>query len=354
MLYRFLMLSVLVFTCQNLLAEDYYYDDDGCYEYVESEPCEPFYIPCYAADDCAPSCEPCCWNIFLNADYLFWQARSDQLAYAFTRTILPSTLPESKIQRVDPDFSSGVRLGLGTLLPCFDCWYLSAEWTYYHSKSTDTANKIGNTIPLYIDPQGGPSADLAEAEYRLELNIADLSIEKTFCPLRRLTLSPSIGVRGIWLDQDLDANFTGGNLGAGIFSKNSINLKGGGLRTGLSTKWDICYGFSLLAWSNFDVLWTYLDVSQRSIANSDGTTRDATKDALYTVIPVFEWFLGARWERKVCCTNVSARVGWEEQYFLNAVQFNMLTENTTAPSPIAHQTGGLGLGGLTAGLSIGF
>ncbi len=337
------------------------YIENKAQEYCEDfenwvEICEPnTYLYSYGAE-CAPQvCNPCCWNLYVTADYLFWQARSDELPYTISQTAIPGQLNAYKVENIEPGFASGVRIGLGTIPPCFDCWYFSAEWTYYHGNSTDTAQG-GFLIPIWIDPTGNPFVTLAEADYTIDLNIADFSLERTFCPMKRLMLSSSIGLRGIWMDQDLNVNYVGGDLVTPILSKNSIDLKGGGIRAGLSTQWNVCYGISLLAWSNLDILWSHLDIFQRGI-QTNGATRSSIKNAVRTVTPMFEVFLGANWERKIYCTNVCARVGWETQYFLNGVQINQYTtRDSAAPDDTmsAHQTGGLALGGLTAGVSVGF
>jgi len=276
------------------------------------------------------------------------------LPYAINNHIDQAELGVADIERVKVDTQSGVRLGIGTLLPCFDCWYLLAEWTHLNSSGKDSQSGSDLT-PIWSDKVGNPIVSRAAAEYQFKLNIADFTLAKSYCVRNKLELRPSVGIRGTWIDQDLDVLYSGGNLSEPLLSKNSIDYKGWGIRTGLTTTWNLCNGFSFLGWSHVDILWSRFDVEQKGLQQS-GELRSAISDTICTMTPVLELFFGIAWEQMFCgCTRVQARFGWEEQYFFNGVQFNQNTLTAGIDDRnIVHQLGGLGIGGLTAGVSIGF
>ncbi|MCC5832843.1 MAG: hypothetical protein JJU12_07370 [Chlamydiales bacterium] len=319
-----------------------YQSGGSCYE-----PCCENFVSPYSF--CDPSS---CKNFFLEIDYLYWKARSDQLPYAISFPPDDDViLRTAKFVRVDPQYSSGVRLGVGGFLPCLENWVFLAEWTYYHSLTKEEHQ--GEMNPIWTNPVGNPLADLAEAEYALTVNFADFSFEGTFCPAQKLKVSPSIGARAAWVDQYLDVGYFGGNIEEGLISKNQFDLRGGGIRAGLSTEWNIFNCFSLVGWSNLDLLWSKIDIFQRDIEFDTGNTRAVEKDTIYTMIPIFELFLGAYWEGEFSCVKLRGRIGWEGQYLFNGVQMNQFTERND-DRVLVHQIGSLSLGGFTMGLSVGF
>lgn len=164
-------------------------------------------------------------------------------------------------------------------------------------------------------------------------------------------------MRGAWIDQHLDAYYSGGPLTAPLISNNSIKFKGGGLRTGFDTTWTFGCSFGLLARTNVDILWSKFNVNQTTNQNSGlGPVRDVFRDSIQAFTPIVELFLGVIWEKILCNTYyVNAHIGWEEQYFFNMIQWNAFTSGA-GPDLIAsvRQKGSLGLSGLTAGVTFGF
>jgi len=309
---------------------------------------------CYANDPC---CYPACCNsdydVLFSVEYLYWKINSDELPYAWNVDAAEVELQAAKVERIEPDAESGVRVGLSAKLPCCNSCYLSAEWTHLCGSSTESATEETFLIPIWLSTVGNPLADTADAEYKIKLNIADISLVRPICSWNKNIFLTSIGVRGVWLDQDLDVEYRGGNISAGLDAKNSIEFCGWGLRAGALTQCEICNGFSFVGWSYVDLLWSKIDVFQKGVRDSNDEVRGSIEDSIHTTTPMFELFLGLSWECKLSCAQVKTRIGWEQQYFINGVQLNQYCSRNDDDISI-HQHGGLGFGGLTVGLAVGF
>ena len=295
----------------------------------------------------------CGVDVLFSAEYLYWQIRSDELPYALNVDTSEVDLQATTVERIKPDAESGLRIGLSTQLPNCESCSLSAAWTHLSGSSNASATEESFLLPIWLSPVGNPIADTADAEYKINLNIADISLVRSDCLWDKTTLHTSVGVRGVWLGQDLDVSYLGGNISAGLDAKNSIDFCGWGLRAGALTKCEICYGFSFVGWSYVDLLWTKIDVLQQTVRPTNNQVRDSIKDSLHTITPMFELFLGLSWSCKLSCADVTTRIGWEQQYFVNGIQFNQYSSRNDDDVSV-HQNGGLGLGGLTVGLAVGF
>lgn len=356
-------------------------------EFIMKEPCgiDPYNVdpssiedsccmdPCHVDPSCLEDCysycppvNPCipysaCYSRWLlSSDFLYWQLRSEELPFAIENSPLNLGLNNSQtMKRVKPEFQPGVRLELDYVSPCFDGWDFCAQWTYFHSRKSADAQAIpgGTLYPIWVTPPSGggnSTSTSAHATHNFTINIADFTLGRVFSVGRRLSLHPLAGVRGVWIDQNLKVDYFGGTLGT-VLTDNKINCRGGGVRAGLDTEWELCYGFSLLARSNLNLLWSSFKVNQIN----RGPSINSIRDSICTIMPVVELFLGLVWERLFCNSSyyVNAHLGWEEQYFLNGIQFNQYTSygNGIFPNSInVHQLGGLGLGGLTVGVTVGF
>ncbi|MEZ5315307.1 MAG: Lpg1974 family pore-forming outer membrane protein [Chlamydiales bacterium] len=297
-------------------------------------------------------------SFLFEADYLYWQARVDDLTYGFVWTT-SGVDPDVRVEagdryQVNPESKSGVRLGIGLPIPYVDRVLFSARWTYYATAGDGRA--VGGSNKYLMSPWTNPAktaiSNIGNAKYNMVVNIADFSLEHNLFASNELTITPLVGARCLWMNQDLNVTYSGGDFTLSpLYAHNENRLLGGGLRTGLSTEWNMGCGWSILGWSYIDLLWSKVKVHQDNIYGGD--TNSIMKTDSRTFNPVFELFLGLSWESPLWCTNMRARIGWEEQVFLNAIQFNRYTQFTGQEDLLnIYQTGNVALGGLTVGLSI--
>lgn len=329
-------------------------------------------FPCSENLDCCETYNPtstpgCCNNFLFTVDYLYWEARSDELYYALHGTTFagnPRRLVYEEVDRVKPDPGSGVRVGFDYLLPCWDSIDFSVDWTYFTSQGTDDTTVIRSAttflLPIWMNRAFVPSATSAHADYKLYYNTADAQIGKNYCVGQRLSLAPHAGLRVALINQHFTTTYfgitgSGGYTSAFQVTKNNISFKAVGPRIGVDTKWDLLCGFSLLANTNFDLLWSTTRSTLRDI-NPDSTERSKIKDRhIQSIIPVIELFLGLGWDICGGCKNwkLNCHLGWEQQYYVNFMQFNQFINPFDGILSLT-ENGALGVGGLVAGINFGF
>lgn len=341
---------------------------ESCCYYVEDNTCASSDWGCYAINPPSHRYIECGWNLSLSVDYLYWQARSDGLPYAIEASDFDTatlTVIE-QIDRVCPEAGSGVRVGVDYLVPCMDGWNVAAAWTWFHSHAIDDASlpslagAANQILPIWTNREFRPRAISAHADYNLYVDLVDFEMGRWFYVGKLLSIQPHAGFRGAWIGQHLDANYVFNSAPFSRFlvtSKNDITFRGFGIRTGLNTEWSFCHGLSILANTNFDLLWSKTKVSQIEY-NPSGSIRSQTTDnEIYSMTPVVELFFGLAWDVwecfNLCNWDMKFRIGWEEQYFVNFIQFNQYPNDEEGPLSI-HEWGGLGFGGLVAGVSVSF
>lgn len=347
---NYLKYALLVFCIKAQSVAFGYYANAGSYyaqpvaSYQDYGWQDPYYL------------DGCSWssNLSFSAEYLYWQVRTENLSYA----VLSPTLPfprefDSTVQRVRPHADSGCRLGIGYELPCFCGYDLSLQWTRFKTNASDSVSG-SDVLPVLISLGGNPLVTNASASYDFKLNIVDLDIGRDFCVGRCFSLHPHAGFRGVWIDQDLDAIYSGGNVAPPIHSFDDLNFRGYGLRTGLDVQWGLCYGFSLISRTSVDLLWSKSKIEHTEFHPGP---RASMRDHVHTINPVFELFLGLMWEHGFCsCSfplSLQFHIGWEQQYIVNGLQFNQFS-SSEPPRVTTHQLGGLGIGGLTTGVTLKF
>lgn len=301
-----------------------------------------------------PSC-----NYTFGADFLYWELRSDQLPFAFdgteTNTVTNSAF--ERIERIQPQFRPGVRLSFDYLPSCFDGWDMGIEWVYLDALSKGSAS--GHLFPLWVDRELNMIATGADAQFETWFNLLDLTLSRLFCAGQRVILEPQIALCGAWINQQFLIrydNVTATNVTGTIpfiQSKNTIDFWGYGIGLALKTRWAFCYGFSLLADTTLNLFWSKSDIKQKNELPL-GVAQSSIKDSDVTSFtPLIKVFLGGSWTGCVCCHTVNCRLGWEEHYFFNLTQFNQFA-NALRPPQAIHNIGGMGLDGLTVGITVGF
>ena len=184
-----------------------------------------------------------CYNIRVFGDYLCLRARDAEVPYAVQANSNGGVpVQTSRIAILDPDFSSGVRLGFGVGLD--ECSELALSYTYY---DVGTSDAITNTvarqqITSMVAHPNTPAADFGtvSADGHLQLNFqrADLDYRRYFLRNDCTDVNYLIGVCYGQLQQKFNSRLTD-NLDSSINDatwNTDINFYGGGLRFGLEAE----------------------------------------------------------------------------------------------------------------------
>jgi hypothetical protein len=140
-------------------------------------------------------------------DVLYWQA-TEPVDWTLN-TNKSSTDQFVAFKTVDFHFSPGFRVGAGTGSEC--------DWgskLYYTRFYTETDNSVaGYVTPVFLGNRMATSLvpssyfDTGSIRTTIDYNVLDLDFGKTFRPVELLQLRPVLGLRGAWINQNLDADF---------------------------------------------------------------------------------------------------------------------------------------------------
>lgn len=322
----------------------------------DPQPCKPCCVPAKVCPMpvCEPPCyDPCCGpktyynhninpsarctdnenGIILDAEFLWWTAGTGGIPFAFVNTGNTIGVQSGYIAHLDNKWKPGLRVGLGWNTS-YDGWDLFADWTWYKNSSKSSVHEDpsgtgprGVHLPFLSFTSSGAKADpifaAASAHWRLNYNVLDLELGKSFYISCKLIMRPYIGVKGGWVHRKYSASYLTADVpaNANIYSAKS-NFWGVGPRFGLNTDWKAGAGF--LAFGNISGAFLYGKTSKNNevtVAIS-GTGSTTTLSSLsnsdnWRMIPTAQMIVGLGWGRCFNCGKMyfGVRAGWEVNYF---------------------------------------
>ncbi len=295
----------------------------------------------------AGPCVACGADLYLTADFIYWNIREDRLGFALTTGTNPSDPVEGRISQLDFKMKPGFKVGAGILFD-HDGWDVFAEYTWIRARdingsATADVGVVFFDEPLWQRGTGGTgSFTSVDGHWDLHyFNAIDLELGRNFYVSRYLKLRPHFGFKGTWQKQfyNTTVNETATGVGTGVAIGNSLtetmNLRqfywGFGIRAGLDAAFHFSRSFSTFGEIAVAGLWGQFEETrlQREFNNTTGafvsTFHDPfnTSDNFHTIKPVIEWQIGLRWETYTCDKDFhfAIEAAWEEQYWLGQNEF---------------------------------
>lgn len=290
----------------------------------------------------------------ITADFLFWTARMDGLAYVHTGAGSGTTnASKGKTRYPDWNWRPGFKVGLGLEIP-HDQWDVLAEYTYLHSSAWDKIDENTNgVIPVWNitnlddDSLGVDSIASAKANWQLRFNTIDVSLGRNYFISRYLTLRPSFGFKGSWVSQDyhVKEHLVQNILDSRLDMKNDQDYWGIGIRFGLNTAWRFTQTWSIYGnlalsglWGQFEVKRTdtFVDVMNAGGPDSPPTGIKITdifiENDFHTLKGILELGIGMRGEGWFLEDRYHFLVqgGWEEQVWFNHNQLAKINYSQSA------------------------
>ncbi len=304
-----------------------------------------------------PAVRESCHNTYGFAEFLYWKAHEDGLAWAASQTN-NFQLPASPTT-AEPNWRwrPGFRVGLGRLL-C-DGWDLSLAYTWYRSHATssktfnpDTAVAFGLFDADVVGSAGG------HADWRLNYNTLDLALKKPFFIGERVILSPSLSLFGAYTSERyvIDNILPGGPPFAINHLSHKQRLFCIGPKTGLNSIWHLSNCWSIFGEGSIAFLWAHYRISRFDTNNNGtGVTILANlKNNFDTLRLVPFYTIGIKWNRPICNGNycLHFKAGWEQQIWLQHNQLFLL--NVVNDNTLLFNNTNLSLYGLTLSAGVQF
>jgi len=313
------------------------------------------------------------FNPYVTADFIYWKAYEEGLAYAYdgvpnAPTAVPPSAGSGKVFRPKFRWEPGFKIGVGNKFD-HDGWDLYAQYTWLrsHAKDEEEEGECCETETVlaksnyWLSTAACPEAILmGEEGARWNLNsfnVLDLELGRDFYVSKFLTLRPFAGLKFSWMHQKYKVKYSDilfvGDQGGQPSSLTTIPLGsnvdlefkqkefGVGLRFGMDTAWYFCKWLG--AYGDFAVtgLWNHFKERREvEVHTPAGLEYDSERirDKVYDVTGVLEVGLGLFFEWTFCkdayMFNLAA--GWETQVWFN--QNNMIfLMNNNAPGNLSFQ-----------------
>lgn len=272
---------------------------------------------------------------FAAADLLVWQVREGG-ADNWAKTISPAGTQQTA-QLADAPFgwNEGVRISLGHLL--FENSDINLSYTHYNAIAKNQISGIvyssldANYFANNTDGENfGPSYGSANVNWKLYYNNLDIELGHLFKLDNLLSLHPRLGLLLASINQTIATNWYNPTT-TNTFTSASENLKndfsGLGPIFGVDSLWTLYSGArqsigivgdltAALVWGQ----WTFNDVYR----NNQPVTITVNSDSIKGMSPMLGGLLGVQWEMKFRASELSVRLGYEEQVWLNQMQIYFL------------------------------
>ncbi len=279
-------------------------------------------------------------DVFFTADFIYWTARMDGLAYAITGSGDGiSNANKGSVKHPDWGWDPGFKVGAGLNLP-HDGWDVYAEYTWLYSNGDHKKSVNGSNIlaPWNISNLSNllSSSEItdANADWDIHFHTVNLSLGRNYFISNFLTLKPFVGFKGSWIDQDYRVRYTlgEGTIDSTLKMNNDQDFWGLGLRTGLDTGWQLTSILSLYGNFAISALWSQFEVERKDTRNDSSNPGGPNNPPLNTTITVLnsendfhtikgvvEFGLGLRAEWWFFDDRYHFLVqgGWEEQLWIN-------------------------------------
>jgi Legionella pneumophila major outer membrane protein precursor len=199
----------------------------------------------------------------INGSYLYWKAKVDNLDYA-NHTFLSIdpvglTIAErAKVQELDFKWSSGGRLGIGYVFKNMESWKLNLTGTHLEShahgetKVKSSELSMENLIATWSAVYMGEFLSRAESKWNLNFNTLNLDLGRDFFISKYISVSPFIGLQGVWIKQKDKLNYDGiwlTTIDLDFSRENSIDMhnhyRAGGFHFGTDFIFHIVKNFGL-------------------------------------------------------------------------------------------------------------
>lgn len=286
----------------------------------------------WIAADKDKSCSDCCPPFWAHrtgvfGEYLLLRARDAEVAYAVPINgpidpAQPSPIQVGPVAIVDPDYSSGFRVGGSWTLD--QCTSLVGTYTFFESHTTSAVNVDPPLVlrPLVTHPgtlNAGSDYLPGSADLNVDFQFADVDYRAIWWLGECSAVNWSVGARYAQLTQDFDVQF--GDTGTRDSVATAVDFDGGGIRVGVDGERHhgahgfLLYGKGLLS----------LVAGEFSAFYLQGTDQDHeivnTAWKAGRLVPILDLELGAGWQSP--CGHFRVTAG-----YLVSMWFNTLTTDS--------------------------
>jgi hypothetical protein len=263
-------------------------------------------------------------NVDIFGTALYWIA-SETADWAATITQFPN-VERIAYKPISFDWSAGLRTGIGHNFQT-DNWNTQVSYTRFTTNSTDKASGtihsafFGQTVSLVGYFQ------TASVEWKINYNMFDWNLSRFFSISKSLSVYPSIGLKGGWIDQKIKSKWSKPELFFILLAQENLknNFTGLGPQFGIKNKWKLAnigvHSISLVSEAFCAFLWGHWMILDQFQDNFLVTVKTIVKDRTF-IATCLQTFIGFGWDSNFTKikSHFALNVGYEIQDWLNQFQ----------------------------------
>ncbi len=222
----------------------------------------------------------CCQKGFLFwFSFLYWQPEQNFMDIAFeSDSVIRNNAcgfswKHGDVIEMDSSFQPGFKVGVDYLLPCFDYWDISAEYTHLHTKNSKGAMEPseGFLYARWIQPNliSNNSATRICDSWQLNFNVLNIDIGRRCYIGERFITRPYIGVATAWISQKFKADIELISPLLLLKVTDSSSCWAIGPRIGIDGNWYFTNCFSLVGNIATDIFFTHYQLKLHQHASND-------------------------------------------------------------------------------------
>ncbi|MCF7806651.1 MAG: hypothetical protein K9M13_03275 [Simkaniaceae bacterium] len=278
------------------------------------------------------------------ADYILWEARAGDTAFATSGIAQDATAGQANLSRgtvYTPGFKyqSGFKVGLSAMLG-HDNWDLEAQYIWLHSNDkkttlTTTTNAESTYAPIWMTQPDSTELIGGDGRWNMRYNVVQLNLGRNFLVSENLSFRPYYGIRGAWVHQNNITNYTFATS-EDVLSNFNINQKQNWWGVGFQTGTDAGFWFdeNWAIYANFgtSLMWGKYSFTNKQKNTTSEDSQPYTENwngTEYGVQPTLDLEMGFRWQ--MCFDDNTyaflLQAGWEQQVWINHIKFSNASQD---------------------------
>ncbi len=259
-------------------------------------------------------------DIFAKA--LYWYT-SETMDWAFVLSQNQNTV-RTAYQTFVFDWAPGFTVGLGYYME-HDLWDTQVSYTWFQSRAEDHAS--GTVTPGFLAARLSflEPFSTGKANMNIHYNMFDGDLGRNCLITKQLSLRPSIGLKGGWINQSIHSDWTLSSM-PGFTAAENLNQKfqTAGPKSGISGQWDFSQmqkqTFSLFGSFEAGYLWGHWSIHDKFTDSLAKKIYLKTTPRNFASI-VFHSIVGLGWDSNLSRIHIALKLGYEMEDWLNQSQF---------------------------------
>lgn len=298
----------------------------------------------------------CNGDFIATASVIYWSAHQDGMKVVINNDVgVPvinptlveiqelNNLTKAKYEGRGTKWDFGYQFGIGYNSAC-DGWNINFVWTHFQPLTVNSVeasvDQNQTLVTLWSDfaaAQGSITfGRFFETNWKLNLDILDLTLGRSFWASRRFSMQPYIGLRLVNIRQDYKIEQLGGSWSPRtnpdqIPLTNLVHLdndyRGIGLKAGLMNIWHIGCGWGIYGDASGSIIYGTFSIkhdeeNRTGIAPYTKNKILEVKNHFHASRAILDYALGVEYSARFADSayGVTGRLGWEERLFFHQNQ----------------------------------